>query len=275
MSGEPAIPSRHIRSIGLVGYGAFGRLVAEYLHPYFPVVACDPALSAEDRNHGHIQFGTVAEVGRCDLVMLAVPVGELSPAIATLRPHLRPGGIVVDVGSVKVRPIEVMRAELPPFVDIVGTHPLFGPQSAKDGIAGRKIALCPVRGRSAPRIAAFLQHVLKLEVHIVSADEHDRQAAIVQGVTHLVAKVLVRMEPLPKRLTTASFDHLMRATDMVRHDSASVFLAIERDNPYAAEVRAQFFSLAEAMRVELEHDPEKWVPVFRKDHAQTKTDQRD
>jgi hypothetical protein len=21
----------------------------------------------------------------------------------------------------------------------------------------------------------------------------------------------------------------------------------------------------------LEHDPEKWVPVFRKDHAQTKT----
>jgi hypothetical protein len=22
--------------------------------------------------------------------------------------------------------------------------------------------------------------------------------------------------------------------------------------------------------MELEHDPEKWVPVFRKDHAQTK-----
>jgi prephenate dehydrogenase len=83
------------------------------------------------------------------------------------------------------------------------------------------------------------------------------------------------MEPLPTRLTTASFDHLMRATDMVRHDSASVFLAIERDNPYAAKVRAQFFSLAEAMRVELEHDPEKWAAVFRKDHAQTKTNQRD
>ena len=86
----------------------------------------------------------------------------------------------------------------------------------------------------------------------MTPNEHDRQAAIVQGVTHLVAKVLVRMEPLPTRLTTASFDHLMRATDMVRHDSAGVFLAIERDNPYAAEVRARFFSLAESARAELD-----------------------
>jgi prephenate dehydrogenase len=252
MSATPAIQPRHIRSVGLLGLGAFGRLIAAHLQPYFALTACDPALTASEPRHGHVRIGTVAEVGRCDLVILAVPVGNLSSALRELRPHLRAGGIVVDVGSVKVRPIEVMKAELPPFVDIVGTHPLFGPQSASGGIAGRKIALCPVRGRSSLRIAAFLRHVLKLEVHIVTADEHDRQAAIVQGVTHLVAKVLVRMGPLPTRLTTASFDHLMRATDMVRHDSASVFLAIERDNPYAAEVRAQFFSLADAARAELD-----------------------
>jgi prephenate dehydrogenase len=271
MSATPAIQPPHIRSIGLLGFGAFGRLIAAHLYPYFALIACDPALTEAGQPDDHVQFGTIAELGRCDLVIAAVPVGALSSALKELRPHLRPGGIVVDVGSVKVRPIEVMKAELPSFVDIVGTHPLFGPQSAKGGIAGRNIALCPVRGRSALRIAAFLRHVLKLKVHIVSPDEHDRQAAIVQGVTHLVAKVLVRMEPLPTRLTTASFDHLMRATDMVRHDSASVFLAIERDNPYAAEVRAQFFSLAEAARAELEHDPEKLAPAFGKDHAHTKS----
>jgi prephenate dehydrogenase len=247
MSTRPAI-----QSIGMLGFGAFGRLIAAHLHPYFPLVVCDPTVTTADHGQNHARIGTAADVGRCDLVVLAVPVGELSSAIAAVRPHLRHDGIVVDVGSVKVRPVEVMRAELPPFVDIVGTHPLFGPQSARQGIAGRKIALCPVRGRSAPRIAAFLRHVLKLEVHMVSPEEHDRQAAIVQGVTHLIAKVLVRMEPLPTRLTTASFDHLMRATDMVRNDAASVFLAIERDNPYAAEVREQFFSLAAAMRAELD-----------------------
>jgi prephenate dehydrogenase len=252
MSAISAFTSTHIRSIGLLGFGAFGRLIAAHLHPYFALIACDPALTTTEQRHDHVRFGTVAEVGRCDVVILAVPVGNLSSALKELRPHLQPGGIVVDVGSVKVRPIELMKAELPPFVDIVGTHPLFGPQSAKGGIKGRKIALCPVRGRSAPRIAAFLRHVLKLEVHIVTADEHDRQAAIVQVVTHLVAKVLVRMEPLPTRLTTASFDHLKRATDMVRHDSAGVFLAIERDNPYAAAIREKLFSLAEAARAELD-----------------------
>jgi hypothetical protein len=29
-------------------------------------------------------------------------------------------------------------------------------------------------------------------------------------------------------------------------------------------------TLAHAVRPELEHDPEKWIPVFGKDHAQTK-----
>jgi prephenate dehydrogenase len=250
---EPAMsPKRSFQTVGILGFGAFGRLIATHLNPHFSLVACDPALTRGERNQGRVWIGDIADVGRCDVVILAVPVGELSAAISELKPYLRPGSIVVDVGSVKVRPIEVMKATLPAFVEIVGTHPLFGPQSARHGIAGRKIAVCPVRGRSALRIAAFLRAALGLVVHLVSPEEHDRQAAIVQGVTHLIARVLVRMEPLPTQLTTASFDHLMHAAEMVRHDAASVYLAIERDNPYAAEVRERFFMLAEQMRAELD-----------------------
>jgi prephenate dehydrogenase len=36
--------------------------------------------------------------------------------------------------------------------------------------------------------------------------------------------------------------------DMVRHDSPAVFRAIERDNPFAAEVRDRFFALADQAR---------------------------
>jgi hypothetical protein len=39
------------------------------------------------------------------------------------------------------------------------------------------------------------------------------------------------------------------------------------DVPNLVEVARQPF----ARKVQLEHDPEKWEPVFRKDHAQTKT----
>mgnify|MGYP000722321003 CR=1 FL=1 len=46
----------------------------------------------------------------------------------------------------------------------------------------------------------------------------------------------------------AAIDRLMEAVDMVRHDSPAVFRAIERDNPFAAEVRERFFTLADQAR---------------------------
>jgi prephenate dehydrogenase len=242
-----------ISSIGLVGFGAFGRLVANHLDPFFALVVNDPAMSANDgRLPGRAVAGSAAEICRCDLIILAVPVNEMANAIKCLRPHLRPGCTVVDVGSVKVKPARVMLEGLPPFVDI-GTHPLFGPQSGRNGIKGRKIAVCPVRGSAvAQRIAAFLRRALGLKVFVTSPEELDWEAAVVQGVTHLIAKVLVRMEPLPTLLTTASFDHLMQATEMVRYDAPSGYMAIERDNPFASAVRERFFALAAEARADLE-----------------------
>ncbi len=239
----------HIETIGLMGFGAFGQLVARHLAPHFTLLAHDPG--AEQKTDG-IRFVDPKTIGGCDLVILAVPVSEMAAAIRQIRDHLKPGTIVADVGSVKVGPAAVMARELPSHVEILGTHPLFGPQSARTGLAGHKVALCPVRGGSALRIGAFLRKVLRLKVYVTTPDAHDREAAVVQGITHLIAKVLVQMEPLPKRLTTASFEHILAAVEMVRYDATSVFQAIERQNPYAPQVRERFFTLAAEARAELE-----------------------
>ena len=241
-----------IKTIGILGFGAFGRLTAQHLSSHFELTVSDPALSAGDFIAANVRIGNIADVARCDLVILAVPIGELPAVINELNPHLRPGCIVADVVSVKVKPVSIMQEMLPPFVDIIGLHPLFGPQSTLDGIAGRKICICPVRGHSAWRIAAFLRRILGLKVFITTPVAHDSEAAIVQGITHLIAKVLVQMEPLPRRLTTASFDKLLQATEMVQGDAESVFLAIERDNPFSAEMRQRFFEVADQLKCELE-----------------------
>jgi prephenate dehydrogenase len=144
-----------------------------------------------------------------------------------------------------------MRRGLPEDVDVVATHPLFGPQSARNGIRGLKIAVCPIRGARGFRVAAFLRKRLGLDVIITTPEAHDREAATVQGLTHLIAKVLVQMEPLPTRMTTKSFDMLMEAVGMVRYDAPEVFQAIERSNPYSREVRRRFFDLAAALDAEL------------------------
>jgi prephenate dehydrogenase len=237
-------------TVGIIGFGAFGRLIAKHLRPYFALSAYDPAIAmlGWDEVLGVMHTDLMSAAG-CDVVILATPVDRLAEALTAVRDHLRPGALVLDVCSVKVIPAALMRDLLPDTVDAIGTHPLFGPQSGREGIAGLKMALCPIRGLGRPsarvrRVAAFIRKALSLKVFITTPEAHDREAAMVQGLTHLIAKVLVQMEPLPTQMTTASFDRLMQAVDMVRYDAAEVFLAIERLNPYSAEVRERFFTLS-------------------------------
>ena len=249
-------PTRRPRSrppvrIGLIGFGAFGRLIAAHLGPLFPIFAYDPAGGAGTALKG-VTLCDAATAGACDLVILAMPVPQLKAAIAAIKPHLRAGATVIDVCSVKALPADVMRAELPDHVDIIGTHPMFGPQSARGGVKGLKIVVCPIRGPNARPLAAYLRKTFGLQAILATPEEHDREAAMVQGLTHLIAKVLVEMEPLPRAMTTASFDLLLRAVDMVRYDAPEVFYAIERMNPYAPDVRRRFFALAAELADSLE-----------------------
>ena len=242
--------------LGIIGFGAFGRLMAQHLQPYFQLCAYDPAVPPGPfAAMPDVTMTSLAEAARCPFVVLAVPVSRLEDSVAAVSPHLQPGVLVLDVGSVKSIPAEIMRRALPATVDIVATHPLFGPQSARYGIAGLKIAVCPIRGDRAPRVAAFLRKCLQLDVIVTTPEAHDREAAMVQGLTHLIAKVLVQMEPLPTQMTTKSFDLIMQAVGMVRDDAPEVFQAIERSNPFSLEVRRRFFDLASALDTELEGSP--------------------
>lgn len=241
--------------LGLIGYGAFGQLTARHLSAWFDVRAYDPALMTQEGagSDAHATAVDLAEAAACPVVVLAVPVGVLEETLVTIAPLLAEGALVLDVGSVKVKPAEAMARLLPDHVRIVGTHPLFGPQSARDGVAGLRIAVCEVRGhKAARRVAAWCRKVLKLKVFNVTPEDHDREAATVQGLTHLIARVLLKMEPLPTRMTTTSFDRLMQGVEMVRYDSPAVYQAIERDNPFAAEVRERFFALFDQARGEVD-----------------------
>ena len=240
---------RHSASpVGIIGFGAFGQLVARELNPFLSLVAHDPDPgSAAAAARQGVALRPIEEVARSAVVILATPVASLRAVIETIAPHVEPGALVLDVGSVKTGPAEEMRRGLPAHAAVVATHPLFGPQSARGGVAGLKIAVCPVRGDRHRQVAAFLRRRLGLRVILTTPEDHDREAATVQGLTHLIAKVLVQMGPLPTRMTTLSFDRLTAAVELVRHDAPEVFEAIERANPYAAAVRQRFFALMTAL----------------------------
>jgi len=240
-------------SLGVIGFGAFGRLIARHAAPHFAVFAHDiaPDHAADATRLGAVP-ATLAGAASCDIVVIATPVSTFAEVLSSVAGHCRPGALVMDVGSVKIGPSALMRHILPETVDIVATHPLFGPQSARNGLAGLKIALCPIRGDRHRGLAAFLRRRLGLQVIVTTPEDHDREAATVQGLTHLIAKVLTNMGPLPARMTTRSFDLLVEAISMVRHDAPEVFEAIEKSNPYSGEVRRRFFELAHRLDEDLQ-----------------------
>lgn len=243
----------HKPSLGIVGFGAFGQLAARHLGQHFETTASDPSPEVvRSAKQLGVRMTSLRSVSQADVILIAAPVSSFEKVVSEIAVACRPGALIVDVGSVKTIPSEIMRRLLPNHVDIVATHPLFGPQSAAKGIEGLKIAVCPIQGRRHARLAAFLRKALGLTVIISTPEDHDKEAAVVQGLTHLIAKVLLRMRPLPTRMTTKSFDLLSDAVSMVQHDAPEVFEAIERANPYAETVRRRFFDLAADLSAELE-----------------------
>jgi prephenate dehydrogenase len=103
------------------------------------------------------------------------------------------------------------------------------------------------------RVRHFLEAKLKLRVFISTPEQHDREMAVVQGLTHLVVRVFTNIGQIEPEYSTVSFEHLMKAVELVRNDSEELFLAIERDNPYARTMRDRYFQSVDTLKLKLEH----------------------
>ncbi len=92
----------------------------------------DRALRATRRRVTELGFAdqvvesNAAAVAGADLVIVCVPVGACGAVAQEIAPHLKPGAIVSDVGSVKGAIIRDMAPHLPPGVHFVPAHPVAG-----------------------------------------------------------------------------------------------------------------------------------------------------
>lgn len=200
---------------------------------------------------------SLSEALECQVILLSVPISQMKRVCQQIAPSLSPGQLVVDTCSVKARPVSWMTEYLPSEVDILGTHPLFGPDSGKEGIAGLKIALCPVRIRRQyyNQICDYLRS-LELVILETTPEEHDQQIGQSQAIFHLIAQVLKRLEWGVKPISTLGPETFYRLVRTVQRDTDQLFLDLERENPFAAEYRRQFIEKMMEVDRELTKRPE-------------------
>ncbi len=228
--------------IGIIGFGPFGQFILKHLSPYFDVLVTSRKERREIAKELGGRFVSLSELlNVADIVILSVAIPVIPEMLEKIRDKIKPDTLVMDVASVKIYPTNAMTSLLPDNVEILGTHPLFGPQSGKYGIEGLKIVLTPVRirGKKLVKVKDFLRNTLKLKVFVMSPEEHDKAMSRTQVITQFIARVLKKMHIKEEELSLPSYELLLKLYNMLGEDSDTLFEAIQLYNPFAREKRTE------------------------------------
>src|SRR5437868_9452054 len=134
-----------------------------------------------------------------DLVILCIPVAACGAVAEEIAPHLKPGAIVSDVGSVKGAVVRDMAPHLPARVHFIPAHPVAGTEHSgpDSGFAElfihRWCNLTPPEGTDAPateRLRAFWAG-MGARVEIMTPEHHDLVLAITSHLPYLIAYTIV------------------------------------------------------------------------------------
>lgn len=234
-----------MKTIGIIGFGSFGKFLAEKLSSHARV----RVYSHSGRENSWMV--PLEEVVAVDYLVLSIPLEAYDEMLRQIKPLLRPATVLVDVCSVKVRPIEQIQ-QLLPGQPLVATHPMFGPESASISFAGHTFVMCPEVSEPAAyeRVKQFANS-LGLGIVEMSAQEHDQEIAVVQGLTFFIAHALNTMGVYDQKLITPSFERLLTLAELDQSHSAELFATIQTGNPYAAAIRTRFVDVAQGIVAQL------------------------
>jgi prephenate dehydrogenase len=241
MSGDIASVARD-DIVAILGYGRFGRALGQLL------AEGGIAHRAHDL-HAQVPIEYRAEsmrelVAGATFVVVAVPVARIRSALVDLLPHLQPSQVVLDVGSVKVRPAAALSEILGAAIPWCATHPLFGPLSLALAEHPLRVVVCPAAAhpRAAVRVRGLYERI-GCEVIEQTPENHDRVMAHTHALTFFIAKGMIDAGAgMEVPFAPPSFQAIARTIETVRSDAGHLFAAIARDNPFATQARKQLVS---------------------------------
>lgn len=234
--------------IAIIGFGRFGKSLAEILAPYCQIFI----ISQKNINDKKFQQIDYSDLKNIDITIPAVPISVLKNTLKKINPFLKNGSLVMDVCSVKVYPCKWLRKYLPENIEILGSHPMFGPDSARKGLKGLQIIFCPLR-ISDEKFKEIKNIFQKLNLKIIEMipEEHDKQSAISLVLVHFIGRALKNNQIKQQKISTLGFKKLLQACDNVTNDSWELFCDMNNYNPYAKKIRKKFIESLQKINLEI------------------------
>nr|WGU11309.1 arogenate dehydrogenase 1 [Crinum x powellii] len=231
--------------IAIIGFGNFGQFIAKGLRRQGHQVLATSRSDYSDycKSNGMRFFRNMEEMceERPDIVLICCSILSTETMVRAIPMHkLKPDTIFVDVLSVKQFPRNLFLEVLPPEFGIVCTHPMFGPESGKNGWNGLPFVYEAVRiseGDQAQKCAQFLSIFENEGCRMVemSCEEHDRHAAGSQFITHTIGRILSHLNLESTPINTKGYETLLQLTENTVSDSFDLYYGLFMYNVNATE----------------------------------------
>lgn len=187
--------------IGLIGSSLARAIAAANLAGEISIfdASADARDVARELKLGLVEDDIAAAVRNADLVILATPIGTYADIGATIAPHLKPGAILSDVGSVKQAVIRDLGPLVPEGVHFIPGHPIAGTEHSgpragfADLFKGRWCIITPLPGADSGAVARLHQLWSSIGSMVESMEpgHHDQVLAITSHLPHLIAYTIV------------------------------------------------------------------------------------
>lgn len=194
--------------IGFLGLGLIGGSIARSIRKYHP----NDTLIAYNHHYDTVELAIkeqIIDVGakevddsfsNCDIIYLCMPVSLNEEYLKKIKPYLKKGCILTDVGSVKGNIHQAVK-ELSLEEFFIGGHPMAG--SEKTGFLNSTdhllenayyvITPCECTSKEALECFYTLTASIKAIPIILNPDEHDYAVANISHLPHMIAAGLVNL----------------------------------------------------------------------------------
>jgi arogenate dehydrogenase (NADP+), plant len=256
------LPHPRPQTIAIVGFGNFGQFLGKTFsaqgHRVVGQSRGDYEAAAAAIGCDYVRDPNTLMDRDPDVVVLCTSIMSLSSVLAAFPVERLAGRLVVDVLSVKVYPHDLLTQILPQSADILCTHPMFGPESARFSWEGLPFVYDIVRVNTddphAERRCADFIDVWKLErckMVSMTCHVHDKYAASTQFLTHTTGRMLAELNVTNTPINTRGFESLLGVVDNTTKDSFDLFYGLYRYNPNSREqldkLQAALYTLREKL----------------------------
>src|ERR1700709_2771127 len=202
MSGKPVF-----NRVALIGMGLIGSSIARAARAQGAAgsIAATARSAATRRRIAELGLAdqvvetNAAAAEGADLVIVSIPVGACGTVAAEIGPHLAPGAVVSDVGSVKGTVVRDMSPHIPAGVHFVPAHPVAGTENSgpdagfAELFVNRWCILTPPENADAAAVEKLSEfwRGLGANVEVMNAEHHDLVLAVTSHLPHLIAYTIV------------------------------------------------------------------------------------